>query len=43
MLEDQSIEGEIKSNAKNTRTVQTIKAHVALNIRSVERSVEFYK
>jgi catechol 2,3-dioxygenase-like lactoylglutathione lyase family enzyme len=30
-------------NAKNTRTVQTIKAHVALNVRSVERSVEFYK
>jgi catechol 2,3-dioxygenase-like lactoylglutathione lyase family enzyme len=30
-------------NAKNTRTVQTIKAHIALNVRSVERSVEFYK
>jgi catechol 2,3-dioxygenase-like lactoylglutathione lyase family enzyme len=30
-------------NTKNTRTVQTIKAHVALNVRSVERSVEFYK
>ncbi len=30
-------------NAKNTRTVQTIKAHVALNVRNVEQSVEFYK
>lgn len=30
-------------NAENIRTVHTIKAHVALNVRSVERSVEFYK
>jgi catechol 2,3-dioxygenase-like lactoylglutathione lyase family enzyme len=30
-------------NTKNTRTVQTIKAHVALNVRNVEQSVEFYK
>ncbi len=30
-------------NAKNTRTVQTIKAHVSINVRNVGRSVEFYK
>jgi catechol 2,3-dioxygenase-like lactoylglutathione lyase family enzyme len=32
-----------KVNDKNTRTIQTIKAHIALNVCNVGRSVEFYK
>ncbi|MFL6231423.1 MAG: ArsI/CadI family heavy metal resistance metalloenzyme [Pyrinomonadaceae bacterium] len=28
---------------RETRTIQTLKAHLALNVRSVERSTEFYR
>src|ERR1051325_11202556 len=29
--------------SKTTKTVQALKAHLALNVHSVERSMEFYK
>src|SRR5215468_7085155 len=30
-------------NEENNKTVQTIKAHISLNVRNVEQSIEFYK
>ena len=30
-------------NEENIKTVQTIKAHISLNVRNIEQSVEFYK
>jgi len=30
-------------NTETTKTVNTLKAHLALNVRNVETSIEFYK
>jgi len=30
-------------NEQNIKTVQTIKAHISLNVRNIEKSVDFYK
>jgi catechol 2,3-dioxygenase-like lactoylglutathione lyase family enzyme len=30
-------------NEENIKTVQTIKAHISLNVRNIQQSVEFYK
>ncbi len=33
----------MESQQQSVRTAQALKAHLALNVRSVERSLEFYR